>query len=258
MYEKFLGQMDYNQKFLLPFETFLHASFCKYFKSNDCNINLLYSYVAAQDCTGRSLVQPEEAMEGMASETEMSDSEKQNEAPVEGGKEQKDNSHDCSGDDDDDEKGTKTVGKSQYEKDKERNVAQLQNILEDIKEKHPVPVELAGKESKKQAVKKKGEKVEPVVRRESQRAKDKIRCLANVMINAFDADISSAVLLPFLMLSPRRPFHLLRLWTPPQLVPLQLLSTWLVSKIPQPKTLHLRQQTLSTMLHLMLSKLCSQ
>jgi hypothetical protein len=161
---------------------------------------------------GRSLVKPEEAAEGMASETEMSNSEKQNEAPAEGGKEKKDNSHDCSGDDDD-EKGTKTVtvGKSQYEKDKERNVAQLQNILENIKEKYPVPVELAGKESKKQAVKKKGEKKEPVVRRESQRAKDKIRCLANVTINALDADISSAVPPPFLMLSPRRPFHLLQL-----------------------------------------------
>jgi len=74
-----------------------------------------------------------------------------------------------------------------------------------------VPVELAGKESKKQAVKKKGEKEEPVVRQESQRAKDKIRCLANVMINTLDADILSAVLPPFLMISPRQPFHLLRL-----------------------------------------------
>ena len=71
---------------------------------------------------GRSLVQPEEAVEGMASETEMSNSEKQNEAPAEGEKEQKDNSHDCSGDDNN-KKGTKTVGKSQYEKDKERNIA---------------------------------------------------------------------------------------------------------------------------------------
>jgi hypothetical protein len=126
----------------------------------------------------------------------MSDSEKQNKAPAEGGKEKNDNSHNCSDDNDHDEKGTKTVGKSQYEKDKERNIAQLQNILEDLKEKYPVPVELAGKELKKQAVKKKGEKKELVVRRESQRAKDKIMCPANVTINALDTDILSAVLLP--------------------------------------------------------------
>ena len=144
-------------------------------------------------------------MEGMASEMEMSDGERQNEAPAEEEKAINNNSHDRSGDD---EKGTMPVGKSQYEKDKERNVAQLQNILEDLKEKYLVPVELERGESKKQAVKKKGEKKEPVVRRESQRAKDKIRCLANVTINAVDADISSAVLLPFLMLRPRPPFHL--------------------------------------------------
>jgi hypothetical protein len=68
-YEKFLGQTDYDQKVLLPFKGFLHASFCKYFKSNDCNINLLYLYVATQDCAGRSLVKAEEAVEEMASET---------------------------------------------------------------------------------------------------------------------------------------------------------------------------------------------
>jgi len=210
-YEKFLGERDYDQKFLLPFEGFLHASFCKCFKWNDRNINLLDSYVAAQDCAGRSLVKPEEAAEGMASEMEMGDGEGQNEAPAEGDKEEEDKSHDRSGDDDDEEKGTETVGKSQYVINKERNIAQIQDILEDLNEKYPMPVELASKESKKRAVKKKGERKEPVVRRESQRAKDKIRCLANVTINALDTDISSAVLPPFLMLSPRRPLHLLQL-----------------------------------------------
>jgi len=49
----------------------------------------------------------------MASKMEMGDGEGQNEAPVEGDKEEKDKSHECSGDDNN-EKGTKTVGKSQY------------------------------------------------------------------------------------------------------------------------------------------------
>ena len=80
----------------------------------------------------------------------------------------------------DGEKGKKaelSAGKSQYEKDKEKNVAELQHILADLNAKYPMP-ELGEKVSKAQAAKKKhekkDEKTEPVVRRESQRNKDKI------------------------------------------------------------------------------------
>ena len=141
-------------------------------------------------------------MEGMASEAEMSDSEGQNKVPAEEGGGESDNSHDILGDVDS-EKGKKARGKSQYEQDKEKNVAELQGILAELNDKYLLPIEVAGKTSKKQVAKNKQEKKEPRVRRESQRAKDKIRCLANLMINALGTNVSSAVQPPFLMINPQ-------------------------------------------------------
>ena len=79
-----------------------------------------------------------------------------------------------------DKKAEPSAGKSQYEKDKEKNIAELQDILADLNAKYPMP-ELGEQVSKTQAAKKKqekkNEKKEPVVRRESQRNKNKIRCV---------------------------------------------------------------------------------
>jgi len=183
----------------------------------------------------------------------MSDSEGQDKVPAEEGGGESDNSHNSLGDVDN-EKGKKAGGKSQYEQDKEKNVAELQGILAELNDKYPLPIEVAGKTLKKQVAKNKQEKKEPGVRRESQRAKDKIRCLTNLTINALDTNVSSAVRPPFLMINPQRPLHLLQPRIPSQSLPLQLRPARLVSKIPQPRTLHLRQRT-STTSHLALSKL---
>ena len=139
----------------------------------------------------------------------MSDSEGQNKVPAEEGGGESDNSHDSLGDVDN-EKGKKAGGKSQYEQDKEKNVAELQGILVELNNKYLLPIEVAGKTLKKQVAKNKQEKKEPGVRRESQRAKDKIRCLANLMINALGTNVSSAVRPPFLMINPQCPLHSLQ------------------------------------------------
>lgn len=180
----------------------------------------------------------------------MSDSEGQNKVPAEEGGGESDNSHDSLGDVDN-EKGKKAGGKSQYEQDKEKNVAELQGILAELNDKYPLPIEVAGKT---QVAKNKQEKKEPGVRRESQRVKDKIRCLTNLTINALDTNVSSAVRPPFLMINPQRPLHSLQPRIPSQSLPLQLRPARLVWKIPQPRTLRLRQRT-STTSHLALSKL---
>ena len=172
----------------------------------------------------------------------MSDSEGQNKVPAEEGGGESDNSHDSLGDVDN-EKGKKAGGKSQYEQDKEKNVAELQGILAELNDQYPLPIEVAGKTSKKQVAKNKQEKKEPGVRRESQRAKDKIRCLTNLTINALDTNVSSAVRPPFLMINLQRPLHSLQPRIPSQSLPLQLRPARLVSKIPQPRTLRLRQRT---------------
>ena len=90
-----------------------------------------------------------------------------------------DDVHTCT----DREKGEKAElsgGKSQYEKSKEKNVAELQDILADLNAKFPMPAELGEKVSKTQTAKKKQEKNEKKeVRRESQRNKDKIGCVTS-------------------------------------------------------------------------------
>jgi hypothetical protein len=69
-FEKFLGTKDYDDKVLLPFEGFLHASFRKYYKWNGRDRNLPHSYLAAEDCAARSLtVKPEQAEDGKVETT---------------------------------------------------------------------------------------------------------------------------------------------------------------------------------------------
>ena len=194
-FEKFLSTKDYDDKVLLPFEGFLHASFRKYYKWNGRDRNLPHSYIAAEDCAARSLtVKPEQAEDGKVETT------KESEGQGEVVKEKILDSHD--GSDNIGNKGKKakaSAGKSQYCKDREKNIAQLQNILSDLKAKYPMDVEV----SKTQAGKKKKGKKEPV---ERQRNKDK-RC---VMIdNAHNAhsDISSAALPPAPMIRLQQPPH---------------------------------------------------
>jgi hypothetical protein len=214
-FEKFLGTKDYDDKVLLPFERFLHASFRKCYKWNGRDRNLPHSYLAAEDCAARSLsVKPDQAedkIDGGKVETTKESEEQDDEIFSD--------SHDGSDDIGDTrrnkEKGKQAkssapAGKSEYSKNREKNIAELQNILSDLKAQYPMPVEFNEKELKKQAAKKKKQekkhkKKEPVERRELQRTKDN-RC---VMINAHDTegDILSAALPPPHMIRLRRPPH---------------------------------------------------
>ncbi|KIM35207.1 hypothetical protein M413DRAFT_20789 [Hebeloma cylindrosporum] len=111
-FEKFLGKTDYDQNILVPFERFLHASF------------------SAEDCAARSLVKAEEGRD--ASETGAEECEKAVDA-------------------NDDEIQKKSGGKSQYEKDKEKNIAEIQGILANLDAEYPMPEGFGRKELSKAA-----------------------------------------------------------------------------------------------------------
>ena len=122
-FEKFLGTKDYDDKLLLPFEGFLHASFCKYSKWNGHDRDLLVSYLAAEDRAARSLSVKPEQVEGEIGDGEVEtteESENQDEVAKEKISDSHDDVHTCT----DREKGEKAElsgGKSQYEKSKEKN-----------------------------------------------------------------------------------------------------------------------------------------
>ena len=131
----------------------------------------------------RSLAKTEPTEETDSEIEKMNDGKKEDEDPAEWEKEKKDNSHNGSdnvGKTSTDkrkgkQKSKQPAGKSQYEKDKECNVGELKEILTNLKAQYPMPAEFSGEASLKKEVKKKQEKREPVVRRKSQRTKDKIR-----------------------------------------------------------------------------------
>ncbi|KIJ91185.1 hypothetical protein K443DRAFT_135548 [Laccaria amethystina LaAM-08-1] len=138
-FEKFIGNKDYDEKLLLPFEAFLNASFCKY--PDKVETAKLTLFIAEEDCAARSLKSKEKA--------------------------------DASGDD---SPNAAVAGKSQYEINKERNMKEIKQRLAELEEQYPLPKEFAQKKLPKAPAVKKGKqgRNETVVRRESQRGKDKI------------------------------------------------------------------------------------
>ena len=127
--------------------------------------------IAVEDCAARRLVKPEETEEMNSGEIQQTNDD-------EGDSVKEKTNDDTSENPDDDEATTESGGKSQYEKNKERNVAQLKDIIAQLQAKFPMPeLEVARKELSKvtAAVKGKQGRKEPTARRESQRTKDKIR-----------------------------------------------------------------------------------
>lgn len=157
-FDKFMGDKDYDEKLLLPFEAFLNASFCKYLNKVEA-VKLTLS-IAAEDCAARSLVKPEPA--------QRDDREMQT-----GEWEKSDEKADGSRDDSD---NAAVAGKSQYEITKEKNIEKIKQRLGELEEQYPLPKEFAQKKAPKAPAVKKGKQGqnEMAVRWESQRSKDKI------------------------------------------------------------------------------------
>jgi hypothetical protein len=118
------------------------------------------SLVATEDRAARRLVKAETT-------EDTSDSDDENE------EEEKAKFPDDSDDDPDD--AVNKMGKSQYEKDKEKNIEELKEILSEIKAKYPMPEEFARKNIPKVPAVKRGKegRTAPESRRVSQRVKDK-------------------------------------------------------------------------------------
>ena len=128
--------------------------------------------IGADDCAARRLLKAEETEDINGCEITANDDECEKE---------KTNDDECGKevDPNNDKAEKKSGGKSQYEKDREKNIAEVKDLLENLKEQYPMPEELARKEVPNVPAVKKGKKGrnEPTTttRRESQRTKDKIR-----------------------------------------------------------------------------------
>ena len=158
MFEKFIGKNNYDEKLLLPFEAFLHASFCKY--PNKVKMAKLTLLIATEDCATRSLVKPK--------------STRGDDRDMQSGEWEKSNDKVDDGSSDDSDNATVT-GKSQYEINKEKNIEEIKQKLAELEEQYPLPKECAQKKIMKAPAVKKGQvQNETAVRQESQRGKDKI------------------------------------------------------------------------------------
>jgi hypothetical protein len=166
-FEKFLGPKQYDE-YLLDFEKFLHASFCKLWVIS-LWLHKLTSWIAKVDCELRCILH---------SETETVDTS--GKAQVEGA------------DDDEGKTGSsnkkRSAVQSDYELRKEKNIKELKMVLDRVKEMYPMPKDLEPSQTKKPKSRKKqpAEKGQ-VVRRESQRRKGKeqelTRCVRGVVTN---------------------------------------------------------------------------
>ena len=95
----------------------------------------LLSLIVAEDCATRCLVKPEETEETNASELQQTKNDE--------GDSGKAKTNDDEGENPDDDKTKKNSGgKSQYKKDKEKNIAQIKEILADLDAQYPMPEEL--------------------------------------------------------------------------------------------------------------------
>lgn len=125
--------------------------------------------IAPEDCATRCLVKPEEMEEMNAREIQKTDND-------EGNAEKAKMNDDMDENSDNDETKKKSGGKSQYEKDKEKNIAWIQEILMDLDAHYLLPEEFTqNKLLKVKAKKGKQGQKEPTIRWESQRMRDKIR-----------------------------------------------------------------------------------
>jgi len=138
-FEEFIGEKDHDEKLLLPFESFLNASFCKY--PNKIEMAKLTLLIAAKDCAARTLVKPE-SVQGDDSEMQTGEWEKSNEKV------------DGSGNDSD---NATVAGKSQYEMNKEKNIEEIKQKLADLEKQYPLPKEFAEKKITQGASSEEGE-----------------------------------------------------------------------------------------------------
>ena len=96
----------------------------------------LLSLIVVEDCAARCLVKPEETEEMNASELQQAKNDE--------GDLGKAKTNDDEGENPDDDKTkNNSGGKSQYKKNKEKNVAQIKEILADLDAQYPMPEELA-------------------------------------------------------------------------------------------------------------------
>jgi hypothetical protein len=145
-FEKFLGPKKYDE-YLLDFEKFLHASFCKLWVIF-LWLAKLTSRIAKEDCESRRI---------LPSETETVDSSGNTQVEEES-------------EDDKGKAASSTTIRSDYEMRKEKNIKELKMALDRVKEMYPMPEELKLSQTKKPKSRKK-QPVEKgqVVRRVSQR-----------------------------------------------------------------------------------------